>query len=173
MPPHENIEFRFVTLRLSAFMRPEWFHARHSWACQCPLVVAGQRMMAIAKYINERRDSQNRSVSKSLCNGAYQPGSEQALLRADASANLRIEIFTWRRRPSAKPLSLRKVLQPTCKSHKTRNLQKLYRVHYNPRYRTYFTQTTEGIETLSGIGIISIFGLALLIHRDSPRIAKG
>jgi len=34
---------------------------------------------------------------------------------------------------SAKPPSLRKVLQPTCKSRKTNNPHKLYSVRYNPR----------------------------------------
>jgi hypothetical protein len=41
------------------------------------------------------------------------------------------------------------------------------------QYRTYFTQTTEGIETLSDIWIIPILGLALLMHQDSPRFVKG
>jgi len=74
---------------------------------------------------------------------------------------------------SANLLSLCKVLQQTCKSHKIRNHQTLYRVHYNPRYRTYFTQTTEGIETLSNIGIIPIFGLVLLMDQDLLHFSKG
>lgn len=52
-------------------------------------------------------------------------------------------------------------MQANCKSHKTRNFQKLYRVRYNPRYRTNITQTTEGVEFSFGIGIIQIFGLVL------------
>ena len=73
---------------------------------------------------------------------------------------------------SAKPPTFRKVFQRICNSHKIRNAQKLYRVNYNARYRKDFTQTTEGIASLSRIGSHPNFGWSVM-YRRSPQYAKG
>jgi len=57
----------------------------------------------------------------------------------------------------SKTANFHKVFQQIYKAHKTQNAQKLYRVHYNPRYRKDFTQMTEGKASLSGIRIITMF----------------